>query len=141
MICGLFVLLADGGSICMLYTEILKQNKDFQICYHKGKCVVSQNVIIYAKQNRLSCNRLGITTGKKVGNAVCRSRARRIIRQAWREQEIYAPVGMDIVIVARTHITEINSCVLSRWLSKYGIPALHQIYAGTYQQFPRKSGK
>ncbi|MDE6005120.1 MAG: ribonuclease P protein component [Oscillospiraceae bacterium] len=123
----------------MLYTEILKQNKDFQICYHKGKCVVSQNVIIYARQNRLPYNRLGITTGKKIGNAVCRSRARRIIRQAWREQEIYAPVGMDIVIVARAHITEIDSCVISRWLLKYGIPALHEIYAGTYQQPFKKS--
>lgn len=114
----------------MLYTEVLNKNRDFQLCYHKGKCVVSQNVIIYAKKNRLAVNRLGITTGKKLGNAVCRSRARRLIRQAWRENEIDAPIGLDIVIVARPHLLEVKSDVLSRYLRKYGIPALQQIYSG-----------
>ena len=124
-----------------LYTQVLKNNKEFQSCYHRGQCVVSQNVIVYAKPNRLPYNRLGITTSKKVGNAVCRSRARRLIRQAWCEQEIAAPVGLDLVIVARTHIIEVDNRVLSRWFSRYGIPALHQIYAGTYQQPSRKQGK
>ncbi len=118
----------------MLYTEVLNRNRDFQLCYHKGKCVVSKNVIIYAKKNRLPVNRLGITTGKKLGNAVCRSRARRLIRQAWRENEIDAPIGLDIVIVARPHLLEIKSDVLSRYFRKYGIPALHEIYSGEEQK-------
>jgi len=114
----------------LLYTEIINQNRDFQLCYRKGSCVVSQNVILYARPNRLPVNRLGITTSRKIGNAVRRSRARRIIRQAWRENELSAPVGLDIVIVARPHITEIDSNVLSRYLRKYGIPALLRIYQG-----------
>lgn len=118
----------------MLYTEIMKQNKDFQLCYRKGKSVISQNVILYVRKNHLPVNRLGITTSKKMGNAVCRSRARRLIRQAWRETELLAPVGLDIVIVARTHITEIKSDVLSRYLRKYGMPALQQIYQGKTPQ-------
>ncbi|MBR1553972.1 MAG: ribonuclease P protein component [Oscillospiraceae bacterium] len=124
----------------MLYTEIMTQNKDFQLCYRKGKSVVSQNVILYARVNRLPVNRLGITTSKKVGNAVCRSRARRLIRQAWRENELLAPVGLDIVIVARAGITEIKSDVLSRYLRKYGMPALHQIYQGGQPQ-PKRGEK
>ncbi|MBR0484865.1 MAG: ribonuclease P protein component [Oscillospiraceae bacterium] len=124
----------------MLYTEIMTQNKDFQLCYRKGKSVVSQNVILYARPNRLPVNRLGITTSKKVGNAVCRSRARRLIRQAWRENEILAPVGLDIVIVARTSITNIKSDVLSRYFRKYGMQALHQIYQGLSPQ-PQKGEK
>ncbi|MEE5991812.1 MAG: ribonuclease P protein component [Oscillospiraceae bacterium] len=115
----------------MLYTVVLNQNKDFQLCYHKGKCIVSKNIIIYAKRNRMAVNRLGITTGKKLGNAVCRSRARRLIRQAWRENEIDAPIGLDIVIVARPHLLEVQSNVLSYYMKKYGIPALHQVYSGT----------
>lgn len=114
----------------MLYTEIMTQNKDFQLCYKKGKAVISQNVILYARPNHLPFNRLGITTSKKVGNAICRSRARRLIRQAWRENEILAPIGLDIVIVARTHLTEVKSSVLSRYFRKYGMSALHQIYQG-----------
>lgn len=118
----------------MLYTEVMNRNKDFQLCYHRGKCVVSRNVIIYARHNHLPVNRLGITTGKKLGNSVCRSRARRLIRQAWRENEISAPMGLDLVIVARPHLLEEKSSVLSHYLRKYGIPALQQIYAGTWEQ-------
>lgn len=118
----------------MLYTEIMTQNKDFQLCYKKGKAVISQNVILYARPNHLPFNRLGITTSKKVGNAICRSRARRLIRQAWRENEILAPVGLDVVIVARTHLIDVKSTVLSRYFRKYGMPALHQIYQGKSPQ-------
>ena len=128
-------------AMAYLYTEVLKNNRDFQNCYQRGRRVVSRTVIVYARQNRLPCNRLGITTSKKVGNAVCRSRARRIIRQAWREVEMTAPVGLDLVIVAKSNITEIDCQVLCRWMRKYGIPALHQIYAGMYQEPVRRIGK
>ena len=114
----------------MLYTEVLRLNKEFQLCYHKGKSFVSKYVIVYARRNRLPVNRLGITTGKKVGNAVCRSRARRLIRQAWRENELAAPIGLDIVIVARAGLADRSSDELSHYLRKYGIPMLHKIYAG-----------
>ncbi len=114
----------------MMYTEVMRQNKLFQQCYHCGKSIPSRDIVIYARKNQLPVNRLGITTGKKVGNAVCRSRARRLIRQAWREHELEAPVGMDIVIVARSHINEVKSTDISQFLANRGIPALHRIYAG-----------
>ena len=114
----------------MLYTDTLRTDRDFRLCYHKGQCIVSKDVIIYARRNKLGIDRLGITTGKKVGNAVARSRCRRLIRQAWRENEAAAPVGLDIVIVARAHLKEVSSDVLSRYLQKYGIPALHRVCAG-----------
>jgi len=114
----------------MLYTEVMNDNKQFQRCYHRGQCVVSRHVILYALRNKEGFNRLGITTGKKVGNAVCRSRARRIIRAAWRENEMDAPVGLDIVIVARSSITGIGASELGRYLQRTGIPALHSICRG-----------
>lgn len=114
----------------MILTEVMRQNKDFQLCYHKGRSIGTQYVVIYARKNHLPVNRLGITTGKKVGNAVCRSRARRLIRQAWRENEINAPVGLDIVIVARSRLLELKSTDLSDYFCKQAVPALHRIYAG-----------
>jgi ribonuclease P protein component len=119
----------------------MRKNKDFQQCYHRGKTVVSRHIVIYARKNGLSVNRLGITTGKKVGNAVCRSRARRIIRQAWRENELNAPIGLDIVIVARNSIINEKSTAVSFYLKKYGVPALHRIYAGEITDKPRNAGK
>ena len=93
----------------MLYTDILTKNRDFQLCYQKGRSIISRFVIVYARKNRFGINRLGITTGKKVGNAVARSRARRLIRQAWRENEPDAPVGLDIVIVARAALPGVKT--------------------------------
>ena len=75
----------------MVYTEILNKNKDFLNLYKKGRSVVSKAVVIYVKPNGLSYNRFGITAGKKVGNAVMRNRAKRIIRQAYYENEILFP--------------------------------------------------
>lgn len=116
----------------MMYTEVMRQNKDFQLCYHRGMSLGTYFVVIYARKNHLPVNRLGITTGKKVGNAVCRSRARRLIRQAWRENELAAPVGLDIVIVARSPLPDMKSTQLSDYLRTKAIPALHRIYAGDY---------
>ena len=129
----------------MLYTDTLRTDRDFRLCYHKGQCIVSKDIIIYARKNKLGIDRLGITTGKKVGNAVARSRCRRLIRQAWRENEADAPVGLDIVIVARAHLKEVSSDVLSRYLHQYGVPELHKISAGETlpkpPQRPAKAGK
>ncbi len=50
-------------------------------------------------------NALGITTSKKVGNAVARNRAKRIITAAFRECNKDLLQGYDIVFVARSAIT------------------------------------
>ena len=68
----------------MLYTEILNDNKDFLTLYKKGRYAASKYSVIYVRPNGKPFNRLGITAGKKVGNAVCRNRAKRLIRLAYR---------------------------------------------------------
>lgn len=108
----------------MLYTEILNDNKAFLYLYKKGKYTASKNVVIYYRPNGKSFNRLGITAGKKIGNAVCRNRAKRLIRQAYRENEINMPIGVDMVIVARAALCSIKSQELSLYLKKYGIPEI-----------------
>lgn len=109
---------ADLKLIVMLYTEILNDNRDFLFLYKKGKFIAGKYAVVYFRKNRFSFNRLGITAGKKVGNAVFRNRAKRIIRQAYRENELALPIGVDMVIVARTAICGIKSDVLSNWLKK-----------------------
>jgi ribonuclease P protein component len=88
----------------MLYTQTLNSNKIYQALYKKGKCIFAGHIVIYVFKNRLPFNRLGITAGKKVGNAVCRNRAKRLIREAYRQCEIDMPLGLDLVIVAKESI-------------------------------------
>jgi ribonuclease P protein component len=103
----------------MLYTQILNKNSEFLTLYRKGKYVVSKVAVVYYRKNGLPYNRLGITAGKKVGNAVHRNRAKRIIRQAYRENELSLPIGYDFVIVARavTGNGVVKSTQVSEFLS------------------------
>ena len=86
----------------MDFTESLKLNHIFRKLYARGESAVGRFVVLYAKRNGLKVNRLGITTGVKLGHAVDRNRARRRIREAYRLNESRLKVGYDLVIVART---------------------------------------
>ena len=111
-------------------TVILNQNRDFQLLYQRGKKIASPYAIIYLRKTRRKYNRLGITVGKKVGCAVKRSRARRVIRQAYRETEHLMPVGMDMVIVALPSIVGIRSTQLRDYLAGSGVPVYHVLVGG-----------
>lgn len=108
----------------MLFTLKLTSNKDFLRLYKKGKYIVSKACIFYFMQNNMPYNRIGITTSKKVGNAVARNRARRIIRAAYTECETAVPIGYDIVIVARGNASNTKSTQISSFIMKRFIPEL-----------------
>ncbi len=112
----------------MLYTEILNDNRDFLNLYKKGNCIVSRTAVVYFRKNGLSFNRLGITAGKKVGNAVKRNRAKRIIRQAYRTSEVLMPIGIDIVIVARASITGVKSYSVEHFLSGRAVKEMQKVF-------------
>ena len=61
-------------------------------------------IVTYALKNRLGYTRLGITTSKKIGKAVQRNRARRLIKTAYRNLLPEIAPGYDIVVVARTRV-------------------------------------
>lgn len=90
----------------MLFTEILKENKEFSRAYTKGRFVSCNIITCYFRQNKLPVNRMGITVGKKLGNAVTRNRAKRMIRAAYRLNEKDFPIGYDLVFVARNDIAQ-----------------------------------
>ena len=78
----------------------LNENKDFRRIYAKGKSYVSSSVITYVSKNRCKQIRVGITTSKKIGNAVQRNRARRLIRESVRHLTEDIKDGYDFVFVA-----------------------------------------
>lgn len=108
----------------MLHTVMLNQNKDFLALYKRGVCIPLRHVVLYVRRNRFGFNRLGVTAGKKLGNAVCRNRAKRLIRQAYRETEALLPCGVDLVIVARFSILQIKSPELTALLAGKGLRQL-----------------
>ena len=88
----------------------LNLNKDFRRVYGRGKSFVHPALVTYIVTNRRGDIRYGITTGKKVGCAVMRNRARRVIAAALREclPDVKC-AGADIVFVARSKTPFVKS--------------------------------
>ena len=92
---------------------VLRENKDFRTLYYRGASRVSPELIVFARKNRLPYTRVGITTGKKVGKAVRRSRCRRVIRAAYRTLAPQVKAGYDLVFVARARTASVKSTALA----------------------------
>ena len=58
-------------------------------------------LVIRGRANNLSQTRLGLSIGKRVGNAVVRNRWKRLIREAFRKQVGELPAGLDLVVRPR----------------------------------------
>ena len=90
----------------------LKSNTEFRTLYYRGRSQVHPALVTYVRKNRLGVPRVGITTGKKIGHAVQRNRCRRVIREAFRQQQPPVTGGWDIVFVARTRTLSCKSTAL-----------------------------
>lgn len=83
----------------------IKNDREFRYLFKKGQCCPSYGFVCYFRQTNRRRNRCGIVTGKKLGKAVTRNRARRVIREAFRifDNELCAATDKryDFVFVAR----------------------------------------
>lgn len=96
-------------------SQTLKENKDFRRLYYRGKSSAGDVLVTYAMKNRTNALRYGITTSKKIGKAVERNRARRVIRAAFSQLEGNIDGGWDFVFVARGKTCRVKmQTVLSR---------------------------
>ena len=106
------------GKVFHMKYRAICENHLYSKAYKKGKKAVMPTVAVYVlpdykkhalmKANPMKkyINRIGLTVGKKIGGAVERNRAKRIIRQAYKNIDTVNPVkcGKLIVIVAREQI-------------------------------------
>ena len=106
----------------------LKLNKEFKRAYGRGRSFVHPGVVTYIVKNRLGYVRVGVTTGKKLGTAVLRNRARRVIMAAFRDCLPHIRGGYDIVFVARVRTPSLKSQKL-----REGIEA-HLREAGVWEE-------
>lgn len=94
------------------------KNNDFRRIYARGKSYVTPLLVVYVLKNRTQDVRVGITTSKKVGNAVTRSRARRVIREAYRQISPRVKGGFDLVFVTRGRTPHSKSTQVMRHMEK-----------------------
>lgn len=103
----------------------LTRNNDFSRAYARGKAFVHPYAVLYINKNRCRHTRVGLTASKKIGNAVARNRARRIMRAALAQVLPYNVGGYDVVAVARGITPKLKSTqlvpVFRRNLEKAGL--------------------
>ena len=88
----------------MLRPDVLRGKKDFDLIYKRGKSVGDRYVVVFYRRNRLEHNRIAFLASKKVGKSVQRNRARRLMKESFREIRQNLTDGFDIVIIARNTI-------------------------------------
>ena len=107
----------------------LNNNRDFLRVYRKGTSYVSPGLVTYVLKNKRCNLRVGITTSKKIGNSVQRSRCRRVIRAAFydlvKETDLDLKRNVDLVFVSRSKTaflksTDVKTCMVSH-LKKAGV--------------------
>ena len=79
----------------------LRTQSEFDAVYHNDVFAADTVLVIQANKNGFSYSRLGLSIGRKVGNAVQRNRWKRVIREAFRKRRNQLPVGLDIVVRPR----------------------------------------
>jgi ribonuclease P protein component len=83
----------------------IKQGRDFSRVRQDGQRLVHGCLIAnWRKLPAESSHRLGVVTSGKLGNAVVRNRARRLLREAFRTHQYDFAQPVDLVLVARASI-------------------------------------
>jgi len=90
--------------------ERIRRRADFQQVYGKGVRIHGRYSTIFVLPNNQGIGRLGIAATKKLGDAVRRNRAKRLIREVFRRNKI-AP-GLDVVVVPRRELLEASLTAL-----------------------------
>ena len=110
----------------MIFTQSLKNNRQFQNVYQNGKSYANKFFVMYVLKNSTQENRLGISVSKKVGNSVVRHRITRLVRESYRLHEKMFSSGLDIVVIARQSVATANYQEVERALLHLG--KLQHIY-------------
>ena len=98
--------------------ESLKNTRQFNFIYKRGKSVVNRYVVMYYVKNRLGYNQVGFSVSKKVGKAVTRNRVKRLMKESFRLNSENVKVGYDIVFVARVRLNNSNFNEIEKAMQK-----------------------
>lgn len=80
-------------------SRIVRTHDDFQKIYSSGKSFANRFLVLYVLPSESL--KVGFAAGKKLGNAVIRSRVKRILREAFRLNQHRLKNNVQILLVGR----------------------------------------
>jgi ribonuclease P protein component len=90
--------------------ERIRRRAEFQRVYDRGVRVHGRYYTLFLLPNALAVGRLGIAATRKLGGAVVRNRAKRLIREIFRRAKLAA--GFDLVVVPKRELLDASLTVL-----------------------------
>lgn len=94
--------------------ETLKKGWEFDRVRREGRTWSAGHIVLNAAPNSQGKVRCGFISGKKVGGAVERNRARRLMREAMRSRLALTRPGWDLVFIGRAGIAESHGETVAR---------------------------
>lgn len=83
----------------------VKSDADFQRVYHQGASKANRQLVLYVYPKPGQDHfRVGLSVGKRLGNAVQRNYIKRQLRQAVLELSDWIPKEIDFLLIARQDI-------------------------------------
>ena len=90
--------------------ERVRRRADFQRIYDRGTRLHGRFSTVFVLPNDTDIGRLGIAATKKLGGAVQRNRAKRLIREVFRRNKIAS--GFDVVIIPKRELLDATLTLL-----------------------------
>jgi ribonuclease P protein component len=97
----------------------LSRSRDFDTVYRRGQSASTRYLVLHwfpRDEDPDASPRLGLAVPRSVGTAVVRNRAKRLLREAWRELLESVPSGHDYVLAARPGFAEPAEARGREWL-------------------------
>ncbi|MEI6971252.1 MAG: ribonuclease P protein component [bacterium] len=85
-------------------SQRITRSGQFSEAYDRGRCFRGRLLTMWLSAGPDAALRLGVVTGRRVGEAVARVRARRLMREAFRLNRSRFRGGVDVVLSARSDI-------------------------------------
>ena len=99
-----------SGSQALSPAERIRRRAEFQQIYNRGAKVHGRYYTVFVLANPAGAGRLGIAATRKLGGAVDRNRAKRLIREVFRRNKIAK--GFDVVVIPKRDLLDANLTVL-----------------------------
>lgn len=98
--------------------ERLTKSADYRRVLRRGVRLDGRLFNLAAAPNQRPHHRLGLTVSRRVGGAVQRNRAKRLLRDAFRRHRRGATVYCDLVVLAKREILDSSQAEMDRELSR-----------------------